>query len=143
MSTIVVGLDSSERAPAVLRSALALARRFEARLLVVRAVAVPPEIPLEAMSPAPDAMPARLTEITQQSLDQALANVPREVLAGAEARLGGAWDVICDAARESNALFVVVGTHGYSGLDRVLGTTAAKVVNHAPCSVVVVRGEIA
>ncbi|MCU1281826.1 MAG: hypothetical protein JWM53_5372, partial [bacterium] len=27
----------------------------------------------------------------------------------------------------------------YGGLDRLLGTTAAKIVDHAPCSVYVVR----
>jgi nucleotide-binding universal stress UspA family protein len=34
---------------------------------------------------------------------------------------------------------IVIGSHGYGGLDRVLGTTAARVVNHALCSVLVVR----
>ncbi|HVU00723.1 MAG TPA: universal stress protein [Polyangiaceae bacterium] len=32
-----------------------------------------------------------------------------------------------------------MGSHGYGTLDRVLGTTAAKVVNHAARSVLVVR----
>ena len=36
---------------------------------------------------------------------------------------------------------VVIGSHGYGGLDRLLGTTAAKVANRAPCSVLVVRGK--
>jgi nucleotide-binding universal stress UspA family protein len=143
MKTLVVGLDASPRAPVVLRSALALAERFGARLFVVRAAALPPEIPLEALSPTPDSLPVRLAEITQSSLDHAIANVPREILLGAEARIGTPWQVICDAARERSAELIVVGTHGYSGLDRVLGTTAAKVVNHAPCSVIVVRDEIA
>ena len=34
---------------------------------------------------------------------------------------------------------IVIGSHGYGGLDRILGTTAARVVNHALCSVFVVR----
>jgi nucleotide-binding universal stress UspA family protein len=34
---------------------------------------------------------------------------------------------------------VVLGSHGYSGFDRILGTTAAKVVNHCDRSVLVVR----
>ena len=33
----------------------------------------------------------------------------------------------------------MIGSHGYGGLDRILGTTAARVVNHALCSVFVVR----
>jgi nucleotide-binding universal stress UspA family protein len=34
---------------------------------------------------------------------------------------------------------IVIGSHGYDALDRLLGTTAAKVVNHADRSVLVVR----
>ncbi|MEI8256834.1 MAG: universal stress protein [Deltaproteobacteria bacterium] len=142
MKNIVVGLDSSERAPAVLRSAFLLAQQFQAKLFVVRAASLPPEIPVEALNPAGDALPARLLEIAQQSVDQATSNVPREWLMGVEARLGTAWHVICEAAKEKHADLIVVGTHGFSGLDHILGTTAAKVVNHATCSVLVVRDEV-
>ena len=34
---------------------------------------------------------------------------------------------------------IVIGSHGYDTLDKVLGTTAAKIVNHADRSVLVVR----
>ena len=34
---------------------------------------------------------------------------------------------------------IVIGSHGYGAIDRVLGTTAAKVVNHADRTVLVVR----
>jgi universal stress protein F len=43
------------------------------------------------------------------------------------------------AAAENDVDMIVIGSHGYHGLDRVLGTTAAKVVNHADRSVLVVR----
>ena len=43
-------------------------------------------------------------------------------------------------ARESNADVVVVGTHGRTGLRRLLaGSVARNVMLHAPCSVLVVR----
>jgi nucleotide-binding universal stress UspA family protein len=42
-------------------------------------------------------------------------------------------------ARAIGADLIVIGSHGYGGLDRVLGTTAARVVNHADRSVLVVR----
>jgi nucleotide-binding universal stress UspA family protein len=42
-------------------------------------------------------------------------------------------------ARSVEADLIVIGSHGYAGFDRLLGTTAAKVVNHAHCSVLVVR----
>ena len=33
----------------------------------------------------------------------------------------------------------VIGSHGYDTMDKLIGTTAAKVVNHAEVSVLVVR----
>jgi nucleotide-binding universal stress UspA family protein len=53
---------------------------------------------------------------------------------------GAAWQVLVDVAKETRAELVVVGTHGFSGVDHVIGTTASRLVNHAPCSVLVVRG---
>jgi universal stress protein F len=49
------------------------------------------------------------------------------------------WDGICRAGREEAADLIAIGSHGYGGLDRLLGTTAAKVVNHADRNVLVVR----
>jgi nucleotide-binding universal stress UspA family protein len=47
---------------------------------------------------------------------------------------------IVDAARREHADLVVVGSHGRTGLDRlVLGSVASFVVSHAPCSVLVVK----
>jgi len=54
-------------------------------------------------------------------------------------RTGVPWQAICEAAREQEAELIILGSHGYGGFDRLLGTTAAKVVNHADRSVMVVR----
>ena len=43
------------------------------------------------------------------------------------------------ARAPENVDLIVIGSHGYGGIDRVIGTTAAKVVNHADRSVLVVR----
>jgi nucleotide-binding universal stress UspA family protein len=53
--------------------------------------------------------------------------------------VGAPWEAVCNAARTTAVDVIVIGSHGYSGLDRLLGTTAARIVNHAPCSVLVVR----
>lgn len=37
---------------------------------------------------------------------------------------------------------IVIGSHGHGGIDRVLGTTAAKLVNHADRNVLVVRTQL-
>ena len=53
---------------------------------------------------------------------------------------GSPKDVIVDEAREWDADLIVVGSHGYGRLQRmVLGSVAGAVVASAPCSVQVVR----
>lgn len=139
MERIVVGLDGSPRQPAVLKAAEELARRMEARLLLVRAVAVPVELPAAAFSVAPDAVGPMLLENAQEELYAVARDLPADLLEGARVILGMPWRTLCEVAREVKAGLLVIGSHGYGGLDRLLGTTAARVVNHAPCSVLVVR----
>jgi general stress protein 26/nucleotide-binding universal stress UspA family protein len=55
-------------------------------------------------------------------------------------RHGDPRSVIVEEATEWNADLIVVGSHGYTGLRRLLlGSVAQSVVGHAPCSVEVVR----
>ncbi len=54
-------------------------------------------------------------------------------------RVGVPWDAICREARELDVDLIVLGAHRYHGVDRILGTTSAKVVDHADRSVLVVR----
>lgn len=68
--------------------------------------------------------------------ETSLANIPHEPLlvAHPSASLG-----ICDLARPDDLL--IVGTHGRTGLERmVIGSVAEQVIRHAPCAVLAVRG---
>jgi nucleotide-binding universal stress UspA family protein len=59
-----------------------------------------------------------------------------------EARIvkGDPRDALVDTARSLHADLVVVGSHGRTGLAKlVLGSVATHVVTHAPCSVLVVK----
>ena len=61
--------------------------------------------------------------------------------AEAERRDGDAAREILAAANASRADLIVVGTHGRTGLKRlILGSVARNVLQHATCSVLVVRG---
>ena len=54
-------------------------------------------------------------------------------------RTGKPFHEINTAARESAADLIVIATHGYTGFEHVLlGSTAERVVRHAPCSVLTV-----
>lgn len=140
---LVVGLDTSSKAPMVLAQAVDLATALHARIIVVRAVGLPPELPVEALGIEPDALPATLLGLARRALEGLLAGVPEGLVAGVETALGPAWHVICRVAGERHADLVVIGAHGHAVLlDRVLGTTASRVVAHAPCSVLVCREPI-
>jgi nucleotide-binding universal stress UspA family protein len=47
---------------------------------------------------------------------------------------------ICEVAKETGADLIVLGTHGWSGIDRfLLGSTAERVVAQAPCPVLTIK----
>jgi nucleotide-binding universal stress UspA family protein len=54
-------------------------------------------------------------------------------------RVGGAWQEIVGAAIDEHADLIVMGTHGRTGLERLLlGSVAEHVVRRAPCPVITV-----
>ncbi len=53
---------------------------------------------------------------------------------------GNPWSMICDYAEEHDVDLIIVATHGRTGLRHVLiGSTAERIVQHAPCPVLVVK----
>src|SRR5262249_7285324 len=107
-----------------------------------RAVGVPHEIPVEAYSMTPGALAALLEREAKRYLDEVAARLPEGMVAATVVHVGTPWQGICATADDQKADLVVIGSHGDSGLDRLIGTTAAKVVNHAKQSVLVVRGDV-
>src|SRR5262245_17229891 len=142
LEKILVGLDDSPRSAEVLAAARRLAEQSGARLVLTHAVGLPPGIPPEYYVYPPTQMPEVLERDARRVLDKFARELPRDMVAAMRPRLGTAWNVICQLAREEHADLIVIGSHGYGGIDRVLGTTAARVVNHAECSVLVVRPQV-
>jgi nucleotide-binding universal stress UspA family protein len=140
MDRILVGLDASPRAAGVLDAAVELARRTGGKLVLFRAVGVPHEIPIEAYTMTPASLADLLQREAQKDLDAVAAKLPAGMVLETVVAVGTPWQAVCAAADQHRADLVVIGSHGYSGLDKVIGTTAAKIVNHAKQSVLVVRG---
>lgn len=145
----VVGTtDFSDRSLPALYAAAAEARRRGAALHLLHAF----DIGLFMLGRAPAAaMPylADSSSIALEGLDNLQALAKRrldEAFREADSPgatvviVGPAKDVIVRYAESVAAELVVVGTHGRSGLARLtLGSTAAGVIESAPCSVLVVR----
>jgi nucleotide-binding universal stress UspA family protein len=145
---VVGATDFSDPSLPALRTAAAEARRRGSILHLLHAF----DVGVFTLGQAPlAAMPylAGGTAIALEGLDnlrtvarQRLDGMLRDVdLPGEAAVIAGfARDVIVEYAESINAELVVIGTHGRSGLARLtLGSTAASVVESAPCSVLVVR----
>ena len=58
---------------------------------------------------------------------------------GVEVRAGHSYNTILDVAEEKSADLIIIASHRPGLRDYFLGSTAAKVVRHANCSVLVVR----
>jgi len=75
-------------------------------------------------------------ELVRVSRDRAL---PRNAKVITAVRYGKAYRQILHYAVEANASWIVVGTHGRTGLGHVLGSVAERIVRHAPCTVIVAK----
>jgi nucleotide-binding universal stress UspA family protein len=139
MKRILVAIDGSSRAPYVLQTAATIAKQAGAKLIVLRAVGILPELPAEVLLDSPDHVAQIALKLTRTAVETAVKSLPPELVDRIEAKIGSPWNVICDLATSEKVDLIVVGTHGYSGIDHLLGTTAARIVNHAPCSVLIAR----
>ncbi len=136
---ILVGLDGSERQPEVLRQAIELADRCGGTLVLCRAVQIPSSIPALAWSLQGDEFEQFLIEHARKEVQHVVATLPSGLVSDIVTEIGQPADTILRACDERNCDLVVIGSHGYSALDRVLGTTAGKVVNRCERTVMVVR----
>ncbi len=131
--------DFSPSSAKALEIAGSMARDRSAPLLVLH-VAPKPLTTLggtEAVPPMPD-------EINLKDARDQLARVKAPAGVKMEARLemGEAAAVILSVARETNCQMIVMGTHGRSGLSRLLmGSVAEEVVRKAPCPVLTLKAE--
>jgi nucleotide-binding universal stress UspA family protein len=127
--------DFSENSQAAFRLACALARDYQARLLVLH-VSTPFVAYGEGMVTAP---PPDFTEELRARLQQIRPGDPR---VGIEHKLveGDAAAEILRVAREAGCDLIVLGTHGRTGLPRLLmGSVAEVVVRRASCPVLTVK----
>ncbi|MEO6602249.1 MAG: universal stress protein [Polyangiaceae bacterium] len=136
---ILVALDETPRAPLVFHRAAGLAEVFGAELILFRAVDVPPEFPAAGAGGQADELSPHMVQAAREALltyAQERPGLTSRVLVRANA---SAHESILQAAREHDVDLIVVGSHGYQGLDRILGTTAGMVSNLADRDVFVVH----
>jgi nucleotide-binding universal stress UspA family protein len=139
MKTILVALDGSPRAGGILASAVGLAKLNGAKLVLMRSFGLPPAMPPHVWALPDGSLIDTLRHDAKNYLDACARDVPPELLGEVRVELGAPWQAVCQAARAVDADLVVIGAHGFGGVDHLLGTTAAKIVNHIDRPLLVVR----
>jgi nucleotide-binding universal stress UspA family protein len=139
MKRIMVAVDGSARAPTVAAAAARMAELSDAKLVLFRAIGIPSDMPREVLNLIDRSLEDLLISNAHAELERLAAALPKGRVERIVTPFATAWDGICRTARELDVDLIVIGSHGYSGIDRFLGTTAAKVVNHADRNVLVVR----
>ncbi len=141
MQRLLVCLDDSPAAPDVLVRAEALRAAVKGTLIPFRAIGLPHEHQTAADMLGRD--PGEVIDGWRRdaidALELLVAYLPLAFREPARIAVGTPWEAICRAGHELAVDVIVVGAHRYHGFDRVLGTTSAKVVDHADRCVFVVR----
>jgi nucleotide-binding universal stress UspA family protein len=147
LSTIIVGCDLSEGSDQALGRAIAIAKQHGAKIILCHAQA--DDAPVKDVD---NAILAQLGEVSAAirvaEAREIAARMQQVTAAGMQAdvisRIGSPGEVIANAANETRADLIVVGTHGRTGLSRFLiGSVAADTIRLAVCDVLVCRGPAA
>jgi nucleotide-binding universal stress UspA family protein len=140
---ILCATDFSDTAEAAWEIACDLARVHQAELILVHVFLEMPLYQAYAEIPSPNVQ--QIWEEQRQWVEQALhervqAAAGRGLTARPLLRTGPAATELTDAAADERADLIVIGTHGRTGLNRlVIGSVAERVVRIAPCPVLTVK----
>jgi len=140
MKKILIGVDGSVREREVVDVGVRLAGPLDAQIFLVRAVGLPTQrLPFGFLSQSPDEVERCLLELAAADVESVMLRVPEKLRGGTRVLCGSPLAVIEGAAKELDVDLIIIGSHGHGAIDRILGSTAAKIVNHSECSVLVVR----
>ncbi len=141
LDRILVPLDFSEHAEAILEWASHLAAQHGSQLLLLHVYHLPVEFQqLEGAYLPPDFW-SNVKSEAEQSLERYTTELQgRGQKVEAIVREGYPATVIIEEAESQGADLIVIGTHGLSGLKHLLlGSIAERVVQKATCAVLTVK----
>jgi nucleotide-binding universal stress UspA family protein len=139
---ILTAVDFSENSDYAFEYALTLANQFNAELTIIHVINEPvdlrgfyvPHISFEQLEKEIEESAVKMMATFCSSKLGAFTNYKTAIVTGIPC------DEIIAAADKNDASLIVLGTHGRTGLDRILfGSTAERVVRSAGCPVLTVR----
>lgn len=145
-SQVVVAYDFSPIGAAVLARAVALVSRAPSHVLHF-ITAIDPHAGIRAIphtDPVDHRYADQVRDLMVEDVRRAFGStpIPEEIHFFVHARIGKPADEILGIAEDVGADLILIGTHGYTGVQRlVMGSTAEHVVRAAGCPVLVVRAK--
>ena len=134
--TIVLATDGSKYSAAAAERAIAFAKSYGGELKVLSVVDVPTEFYAEAPQAVEDLVKKAKGFVADVKKQAEAAGVPAETFV-MEAE---AYQAVNNLAQEQKANMIVLGSHGRTGLRRLLmGSVTEAVIGHASCPVLVVK----
>jgi nucleotide-binding universal stress UspA family protein len=139
VKTILVPTDFSDGSQAALDRATALAKAFNARIIVLHVIETFTYTMTESLQVVN--VYALVKTAVEPVLDQMLQDLRDERVTASRVLVQGTADQeIVAQAKESGADLIVMGTHGRRGVSHAfMGSVAERVVRTAPCPVLTVR----
>ncbi|MGH7169175.1 MAG: universal stress protein [Gemmataceae bacterium] len=136
LTTILHPTDFSEHSEFAFRLACALARDYNARLILLHVM--PPPMVIYAGGPVPAETWPDVEEVKEKLRN--LEGRTHRVRVESQVMEGDPVDMILRAAEETHSEVIVMGTHGRSALARLLmGSVAEAVLRKAPCPVLTAK----
>ncbi len=133
---ILVAVDGSEHSNNAVEQAISLGAICNSEIYIVSVVDLFPE----QMAVAPTLV-EKMSEDARKFIESAKkkvddARIPCETIV----HMGGSpYEFIVQEAKDREIDLIVLGSHGRTGLERILlGSTAQNVIGNAPCPVIVV-----
>jgi nucleotide-binding universal stress UspA family protein len=133
---VLIATDGSRYSELAKKRAIDFAGSYGGELVAVSAVDVPSELYAESPKTVEELVNKARSYVEAIKNEAGQTGIKTEVIV----REGEAYRVITDTARETSANIIVMGSHGRTGLKRLLmGSVTEKVIGHTPCPVLVVK----
>ena len=139
---ILVAVDFSEHSERAVEKALELASENGAKVSMIHVVDYFPMV--DSAYDGGLAFSVDITDELVESSQKRLAELgARHQLPGEQlsVEVGAVRNEIIDKAEKMHADLIVIGSHGWRGIELLLGSTTDGVLHHANCDVLVVRLE--
>ena len=136
METLLVATDGSQYSKTAIRETISLAKKCSSKLVAISVVKTNPEF--ESVVPQ---VIEKVEKEAREHLESVKNQASKEGVTCETivSRSEEPYQDIVDQASKNRVDMIIMGTHGRTGLKRLMmGSVTARVIGHAPCKVLVV-----